>query len=54
VITKLNGRDTTQSYDLAEAVSQLDPGQTVTLEVWSNNSRREVKVTLGTRPNSGG
>jgi S1-C subfamily serine protease len=54
VITKLNGRDVTQSYDLAEAVSQLDPGQTVTLEVWRGDSRREVKVTLGTRPNSSG
>jgi S1-C subfamily serine protease len=54
VITKLNGRDIVQSDDLASAVSQLDPGQTVTLEVWRGASKRDVKVTLGTRPNSAG
>jgi S1-C subfamily serine protease len=54
VITKLNGHQLTQSVDLADAVVGLSPGQTVTLEVWRGGSRRDVKVTLGTRPNSGG
>jgi S1-C subfamily serine protease len=54
VVTKLNGRDLTETFDLATAVTQMSPGQTVTLEVWRGGSRRDVSVTLGTRPGSGG
>jgi S1-C subfamily serine protease len=53
VVTKVNGRNLTQNFDLASAVAQLNPGQKVTLEVWSRGSRRDVTVTLGTRPGSG-
>jgi S1-C subfamily serine protease len=54
VITKVNGHPLSQSFDLADAIVGLSPGQTVRLEVWRGGSRRNVKVTLGTRPNSGG
>jgi S1-C subfamily serine protease len=53
VVTKVNGRSLTQNFDLASAVAALNPGQKVTLEVWSGGSRRDVTVTLGTRPGSG-
>jgi serine protease Do len=53
VITKVNGRTLDQNYDLADAVTGLSPGHTITLEVWRNNTPRTVKLTLGTRPNSG-
>ena len=54
VVTKVNGRSITENFDLTTAVTQLAPGQTVTLEVWRGGSRREVSVRLGTRPGSGG
>jgi len=50
VVTKVNGRQLTHQFDLAEAVTALNPGQAVTLEVWRGGTRREVRVTLGTRP----
>jgi S1-C subfamily serine protease len=54
VITKLDGRNLTVGHDLSDAVALLDPGQVATLEVWGNGTARQVKLTLGTRPASGG
>ncbi len=54
VVTKVNGRTLDQNYDLADAITAASPGETLTLEVWNGNTPRTVKVTLGTRPNSGG
>jgi S1-C subfamily serine protease len=54
VITKLNGRDLTVGHDLSDAVALLNPGQVVTLDVWRGGTTRQVNLTLGTRPNSGG
>jgi S1-C subfamily serine protease len=54
VITKLDGRPLTLGHDLTDAIALLDPGQVVTLEVWRDGVARQVKLTLGTRPNSGG
>ena len=54
VVTKVNGRTLDQNYDLADAITAASPGETLTLEVWSGNTPRTVKVTLATRPNSGG
>jgi S1-C subfamily serine protease len=50
VITKLNGHQLTHQFNLADAVTALSPGQRVTLEVWRGKTRREVRLTLGTRP----
>lgn len=54
VITKLDGQPITLGHSLADAVALLDPGQVVTLEVWRDGTPRQVKLTLGTRPSSGG
>jgi S1-C subfamily serine protease len=54
VITKLNGRALTLGYDLSDAVALLNPGQAITLVVWRGGVARQVKLTLGTRPGSGG
>jgi 2-alkenal reductase len=53
VVSKLDGRDLNASFDLAAAVTELAPGQKVTLEVWRGKSRREETVKLGTRPSGG-
>jgi S1-C subfamily serine protease len=54
VITKVNGRNLTLGHDLTDAIALLNPGQVVTLEVWRDGGGRQVKLTLGTRPGSGG
>jgi S1-C subfamily serine protease len=54
VITKVNGRALTLGHDLTDAIALLNPGQVVTLEVWRGGVGRQVKLTLGTRPGSGG
>jgi S1-C subfamily serine protease len=54
VITKLNGRAINIGHDLSDAIALLNPGQVVTLEVWRGGAGHQVKLTLGTRPTSGG
>jgi S1-C subfamily serine protease len=54
VITKLNGRPLTLGYDLSDAVAPLNPGQVITLELWRRGVPRQLKLTLGKRPSSGG
>ena len=54
VITKVNGRPLTLGHDLTDAIALLNPGEVVTLEVWRGGVGHEVKLTLGTRPSSGG
>lgn len=46
IITKVNGQVLSLDYDLAKAISTFKPGDTVTLELWSNNQNKELKVTL--------
>jgi S1-C subfamily serine protease len=53
VVSKLDGRDLNASFDLAAAVTELSPGQRVTLEVWRGKSKRDLTITLGTRPSGG-
>jgi S1-C subfamily serine protease len=54
VITEVNGRPLTLGHDLTDAIALLNPGQVVTLEVWRGGAGHQVKLTLGTRPSSGG
>jgi S1-C subfamily serine protease len=54
VVTRLNGRAIGIGHDLSDAIALLDPGQVVTLEVWRGGVSRQVRLTLGTRPTSGG
>ena len=52
VILQVDGHDVVSSDDLAEAISSHRPGDVVTLTILRDNERREVKVTLGKRPNN--
>ncbi len=52
VILQVDGDDIVSSDDLAEAISTHRPGDVVTLTILRDNERREVKVTLGKRPNN--
>jgi S1-C subfamily serine protease len=53
VVSKFDGRELNNNYNLVTAVTDANPGQSVTLEVWRGKSKREVRVTLGTRPSGG-
>lgn len=46
VITEINGKKLTKDYDLAQAISQFQPGDKITLKVWSNGQIRELLLTL--------
>jgi S1-C subfamily serine protease len=50
VITKVNGTPVTPKHDIAELVAAMQPGDTVTLDVYRGNDHRKVKVKLGERP----
>ena len=54
VISAIDGRSLTLAYTISDAVALMDPGQVVTLQVWRGGVPRQVKLTLGTRPSSGG
>jgi S1-C subfamily serine protease len=53
VITSIDGRPVRDPDDLSLAVAQLDPGRTVTVEAWRDDSKRQFEVKLGERPLSG-
>ncbi len=46
IIEKVNGTDVTESNNLAKMISQLNPGDKVTLKLYSKGKEREVTVTL--------
>ncbi len=50
VILKANGKAYNDAQSLTSAISKLHPGDKVTLEVWSQGTKRLVQVTLGARP----
>ena len=50
IITKVNGSPIVRETDLNTALQPLRAGDTVTLEVYRGNGRREMKVKLGERP----
>jgi S1-C subfamily serine protease len=50
VILAINGREVVDSEDLANHISAHRPGDEVTVEILRDGDRREVEVTLGTRP----
>jgi S1-C subfamily serine protease len=55
VILSINGREVIRPDDLARHISSFRPGREVTLEILhADNSSDQVKVTLGTRPESPG
>jgi S1-C subfamily serine protease len=50
VITKVDGRPVEDSSDLANVISEFEPGQEVTLEIHRDGETRELKVKLAERP----
>jgi S1-C subfamily serine protease len=51
VITRVNGRRITRETDLSDLISRYRPGESVTLELYRSGQRRQLKLTLGERPN---
>jgi S1-C subfamily serine protease len=50
VILSVDGHPTTGDSDLASELAPHKPGDTVTLRVFRNGARRDVRVKLGARP----
>jgi S1-C subfamily serine protease len=50
VITKVQGKPIATADDLSSAIARFKPGETVTIEVVRDGSRRDLRVKLGERP----
>ncbi len=50
VILQVDGHDIVSSDDLARIIADHKPGDTVTLTILRDNQRKQVKLTLGKRP----
>jgi putative serine protease PepD len=50
MIVAIEGRDVREPDDVAQAIADRKPGETVDVTVERNGDRREVAVTLGERP----
>jgi S1-C subfamily serine protease len=46
VIMEVNGKKLDADYDLAQAIAQFQPGDKITLKVWTKGQTRDVSVTL--------
>lgn len=53
VILKLNGKAYNDAASLSGAISKLRPGDHVSVELWSQGSKRLAQVTLAARPDVG-
>jgi S1-C subfamily serine protease len=54
VILKVNGKAYSDPKALSDAIAKLHAGDKVTVELWSQGTKRLVTVTLGTRPTQSG
>ncbi len=52
VITAVNGETIADNEDLPRIVSQLNPGDVVTLDVVRGDDNEQIEITLGERPTS--
>ena len=52
VILKMNGKSYTDAATLSTAIGKLRPGDHVSIEFWSQGSKRLAQVTLGARPDT--
>jgi S1-C subfamily serine protease len=52
VILQVDGKDVVRPDDLARLVATKKPGETVTLTVLRDGEKKQVKLTLGKRPDS--
>jgi serine protease Do len=54
VILKMNGKAYSDPKTLSDAIAKLHAGDKISLEVWSQGTKRLVQVTLGSRPSQSG
>jgi S1-C subfamily serine protease len=52
IIVKANGQPVTDLASLRDVVSELEPGDTVMLEVYRGETKKSIAVRLGRRPSS--
>ncbi|MGA7672913.1 MAG: trypsin-like peptidase domain-containing protein [Nitrolancea sp.] len=52
IITKIDGNALDSDSALAQSIQDKEPGDTITLTVLRSGSTQQIKVTLGTMPNS--
>ena len=52
VILQIEGHDVVEPDDLARLISTRKPGETVTMTILHDGNEKDVKVTLGKRPES--
>ena len=50
LITAVNGKSVSSTQDFIETVDNYAPGQTITLTVKRGGQQQNIKLTLGTRP----
>jgi 2-alkenal reductase len=50
VIVSVDGQEVVEESDLAEAISEHGPGDTVVLEILRDGEREEIEIELGERP----
>jgi S1-C subfamily serine protease len=53
VVTAIDGHAITSTQQFIETVDTYNPGQTVTLTIKRSGNTQKIKLTLGTRPNTG-
>jgi len=54
IVVAVNGRKLRSEGDLGVALLRYSPGDRITLRVYRDGKRRDVKVTLGNRPKQTG
>jgi S1-C subfamily serine protease len=54
VILQVDGKDVVEVNDLAQLVSEHEPGDKVQVTILHDNKRKQVEVTLGKRPDTPG
>jgi 2-alkenal reductase len=50
VITKVDGQPIVTADDLSSAIARFKPGDTVTVEIVRDGSKRDLRIKLGERP----
>lgn len=52
VITQVDGRKLSDTYQLEQVIAEHEPGQITTLQVWRSGKTLTLKVKLGSKPHS--
>jgi 2-alkenal reductase len=51
LVVNVDGKNVANSNDVATAIADKKPGDSVTIEYYRGNSKKSAKVKLGKRPN---